>query len=87
MQDIDGKRYAAGSLRQWAAAYLGWPLAAVLVLVTGAVPCALHAQTVAPSSAPLVQRAQSQRAQEKDEALQGGQRRRLILLDKETGRR
>jgi len=73
MQDIDGKRYAAGSLRQWATASLGWPLAAVLVLVTGAVPCALHAQTVAPSSAPLVQRAQSQRAQEKDEALQASQ--------------
>lgn len=75
MQDIDGKRHAAGLPRRRAAASR-WRYAAealTLALATGVIPCVLRAQTVTPSSAPLVQQVQAQRAQEKDEALKASQ--------------
>lgn len=86
MQDIDGKRYAAGSPRQRGTAAQWWHAAGVwaLTLVTGATPCALHAQTVTPSSAPLVQQAQAQRAQEKDQALRASQHAPRVGLSPEV---
>jgi len=82
MQDIDGRGHAAGFLRRWAAVsrrrYAAGAL--TLVLALGAMLPALHAQTVPPSSAPLVQQAQAQRAQEKDEALKAAQQARRVGL-------
>ena len=82
MQDIGGRRYAAGSPQRWAGAARGRYAAGALTLTlaTGVIPCALHAQTAPPSSAPQVQQAQAQRAQEKDKALRASQQAPRVSL-------
>jgi len=68
MQAIDGKRYAADSLRRRASASRGWHAAGIwaLALATGATPSLLHAQT---TTAQQEQRERAQRQAQQREAL------------------
>ncbi|WP_329742896.1 ShlB/FhaC/HecB family hemolysin secretion/activation protein [Dyella sp. A6] len=68
MQDIEGRRYAAGSQRQMVVGSQRWHAAGVwtLILAMGLVPCVLHAQT---TTAQQEQRERAQRQAQQREAL------------------
>lgn len=68
MQDIDGKRNAAASLRQRAAAWRQWlgAIVCAITLVACVLPCGLHAQT---TTAQQEQRERAQRQAQQRETL------------------